>query len=90
MSNIKCFTEEHSADTVVFWWDKKEQRIHRNWKHKKIQGCFTKSKQHRFTNDFVYIFLKTTVMKRKEIFVLQRLLKACIICFSFFSLDEST
>ena len=55
---IEEFIKEHSSDTVVFWWDAKERKKGGNGKRKKCKERFRKTKQLRFTNEFINTFLE--------------------------------
>ena len=53
---IEEFIKEHSSDAVVFWWDAKERKKGGNGKRKKCKECSRKTKQLRFTNEFINTF----------------------------------
>ena len=55
---IEEFIKEYSSGAVVFWWDAKKCRKRRNGKRKKYNQRSRKTKQLRFTNEFINTFLE--------------------------------
>ena len=57
---IEEFIKNHSSKAVVFRWDAMEQRKRGNRERKKYMKQCKKTKRRGFTNELIYLFLKSS------------------------------